>query len=146
MKALLTAIKTQLKTSLTYVRDSDIYVTEDERMLPDAMKFPAVGIKDGSVAYTRATKSQEDQELQVKIIVYQELQKPEASIMSDTSTSQKGVLDIIGDVITALKNNLFSGEVDSAFPIAESESEFIGDDEIKRYFQMKSVTMQYFRY
>ena len=81
MKALLTAIKTQLKTSLTYVRDSDIFVSEDERMISDAVKFPAVGLKDGTITYTRATKSQEDQELQVKIIAYQELRKPEASIM-----------------------------------------------------------------
>jgi len=144
MKALLTAIKTQLKTDLTYVRDSDIYVTEDERMIPEAVKFPAVGIKDGAISYKQATKSQEDQELQVKIITYQELRKPEASIMGDTATSKKGVLDIIDGVITALKNNLLSGIVDSAFPIAESESELLADEETA--IVMKSVTMQYFRY
>jgi len=150
VKALLTAIKTQLKTSLTYVRDSDIFVSEDERMISDAVKFPAVGLKDGTITYTRATKSQEDQELQVKIIAYQELRKPEASIMGHTSIGEepiithKGVLEIIADIITSLKNNLLSGEVHSAFPIAESESELLADEETA--IIMKSVTMQYFRY
>ena len=144
MKTLLSAIKSQLQTDLTYVRDADIFVTEDERLIPSHVKFPAVGIKDGMVGYTRATKDQEDQELQVKVIAYQELRKPEASIMGDTATSKKGVLDMASDVISSLKNNLLSGEVDSAFPIGESESELLADEETA--IQMKSVTMQYFRY
>jgi len=144
MKALIAAIKPELQADLTYVRDADIFITEDERLIPSQVKFPAVGIKDGPVRYTRATKSQEDQELRVKIIAYQELYKSEASIMGDTSTSKKGVLDICADVIASLKNNLFSGEVHSAFPIAETESELLMDEQ--RAVVMKSVTMQYFRY
>jgi hypothetical protein len=144
MKALLTAVKTQLQADLTYVRDADIFITEDERLIPSAVKFPAVGIKDGAVTYRRATKSQEDQGLQVKIIAYQELRKPEASIMGDTTATQKGILDMADDIIASLKNELFFGEVDDAFPVGESESELLADEHTA--IVMKVVTMQYFRY
>ena len=144
MKNLLSAIKTQLQTSLTYVRDSDIFVTEDERLVPSSVRFPAVALKDGAVGYSVATQSQETEELNVRIIVYVQLQKAEASIMGDASTSKKGVLDIIKDVITALKHNTLSGQADSAFPVSETESSLLADEETA--IQMKSVNMRYFRY
>ena len=144
MKALLSAIKAQLQTDLTYVRDSDIYITEDERLVPSSIRFPAVAIKDGAVNYSVATQSQETGELNIKIIAYVQLQKPEASIMGDASTSKKGVLDMIADVITSLKYNTLSGQADSAFPVSETESELLADEETA--IQMKTVTMRYMRY
>ena len=144
MKNLLNAIKTQLQTDLTYVRDSDIYITEDERLVPSSIRFPAVAIKDGAVNYSVATQSQDTDELFVKIIAYVQLQKPEASIMGDTSTSKKGVLEIISNIITSLKNNRLSGQADSAFPTSETESSLLADEETA--IQMKTVTMRYMRY
>ena len=144
MKDLLNAIKTQLKTDLTYVRDSDIVVVEDELAIPASVSFPAVGVKDGLIKYAVATQSQETDELHVKIIAYVQLQKPEASIMGDSSTSKKGVLEIISDIITSLKNNKLSGQADSAFPVSETESEILTDEETAA--QMKTVTMRYMRY
>jgi len=145
MKALLTAIKTQLKTDLTYVRDSDIFVTEDERVIPDTVKFPAVGLKDGDIEYGVLGRDEDQQsKAYVKIIAYVELEKPEASVMGDTSTGQKGVLDIIADCITSLKFNKLSGIVNRAVPVSESESELLADEETA--IQMKSVTMLYERY
>lgn len=144
MKNLLNAMKTQLQTSLTYVRDSDIVIVEHELAIPESVRFPAVGLKDGAINYAVATQSQETKELFVKIIAYSQLQKPEASIMGDASTSKKGVLDIIADTITALKNNTLSGQADSAFPVSETESEIIDNEEIA--IQMKTLTMRYMRY
>jgi hypothetical protein len=144
MKDLLSAIKTQLQTDLTYVRNSDIIVVEDELAIPASVSFPAVGIKDGLINYAVATQSQETDELHVKIIAYVQLQKPEASIMGDSSTSKKGVLEIISDVITSLKNNKLSGQADSAFPVSETESEILADEETA--VQMKTVTMRYMKY
>ena len=145
MKALLNAIKSQLQTDLTYIRNSDIYVTEDERLIPEAVKFPAVAIKDGTVEY-KVLGRDEDQEsdLLVKIIPYVRLLKPEAAIMGDTATGKKGVLDIIADCITSLKFNKLSGSVNRAVPVAESESELLADEETA--IQMKSLTMLYERY
>ena len=147
MKDLLTAIKSRLQADLTYIRNSDIYVTEDERMLRDAMKSPAIGIKDGAVEYEVLGRDEDQQsKLYVKIIAYVDLQKPGAAIMGDTSAGKKGVLDIIIDCITSLKFNKLGGIVNRAVPVAESESEFIGDEEAKIAIQMKSVTMLYERY
>ena len=144
MKNLITGIKAQLRTDLTYVRDSDIVVVEDELAIPASVSFPAVGIKDGLINYAVATQNQETDELYVKIIAYVQLQKPEASIMGDSSTSKKGVLEIVSDIITSLKNNKLSGQADSAFPVSETESEILTDEETAA--QMKTVTMRYMRY
>ena len=144
MKTLLTAIKAQIQASLSTVRDSDIFITEDERLVPASIRFPAIAIKDGAIKYAEATQSRDTQELTVKLIAYVQLQKPEASIMGDTSTSKKGILDIIADIITALKHNTLSGQADSAFPVAETESELLADEETA--IQMKTVTMRYMRY
>ena len=81
MKALLTAIKLQLQTDLTYVRDKDIFVTEDDNLIPSAIKFPAVGIKDGPVVRTEEIGGMMEYALTVKIIAYVQLLKPEAAIM-----------------------------------------------------------------
>jgi hypothetical protein len=144
MKALISALQTQLQTSLAYVRDSDIFVTEDDRLIPAAVRFPAVGIKDGPIVYEMQTNMHEQHILDVKILAYVQLRKPEASIMGDASTSKKGVLDIIDDIFTALKNNLLSGQADIAWPIGESESELLADEDTA--IQMKSITMRYTRF
>ena len=141
MKDLLNSIKTQLQTDLTYVRDSDIYVTEDERLIPQAVKFPAVGLKDGEVLYVIETGDQETDELYVKAIAYVQLQKPGAAIMGDTATGKKGVLEIIADIKASLNDEKFSGTYESAIPVSEPESEFLADEETA--IQMKSIIMRY---
>ena len=145
MKALLTAIKSQLQTDLTYIRNSDIYVTEDERLIPEAVKFPAVGLKDGRVDYEILGRAEDlEATLYVVIIAYVRLHKAESAIMGDTATGKKGVLDIISDIKTALRFNLFSGDVQEADPISEAESELLADETTA--IQMKSLTMRYKRY
>jgi len=141
VKTLLTAIKSQLQDDLTYIRHSDIYVTEDERMIPEAVKFPAVGLKDGEVLYTIETGDQETDELYVKAIVYVQLQKPEAAIMGDTATGKKGVLDIIADIKASLNDEKFSDTYEAAIPVSESESELLADEETA--IQMKSIMIRY---
>lgn len=144
MKALLNAIKAQLQTDLTYIRDSDIFITEDELAIPQSVCFPAVGIKDGAITYVVETQDQDLDTLFVKVIPYVQLQKPEASIMGDSSTGKKGVLDITADAIASLKNNKLSGQVDVALPVSEAESEILTDEEDA--IQMKILTMRYERH
>jgi hypothetical protein len=146
MQDLLTRIKAALQDSatLSYVRDSDIYVTENELLLPAAVRFPAIALKDGAIAYQVATQDQENDSLAVKVIAYAQLQKPEAAIMGDASTGAKGVLQIAADIITVLKDNRLAGTVDSAWPEGETESETITADE--QAIQMKITTMRYMRY
>ena len=144
MKSLLNAIKSELQTDLTYVRDSDIYVTEDEDLIPSSVKFPAVGLKDGDITYAIETANQESDELLVDIIAYEQLSKTEASIMGDAATGKKGVLDIIADVKTSLTSNMLNGIVDVAVPVSEGGSEFIGDE--NEAIQKKRLTMRYEKY
>lgn len=143
MKNLISAIKAQLQTDMVSVRDSDLFITEDERLLPSSTRFPAVAIKDGAVNYSEATQDQDTVALEVKIIAYVQLHKHEASITGDAS-GRKGVLDLIADIITSLKYNKLSGQADSAFPIFETESELLADE--KTAIQMKTVSMRYVRY
>jgi hypothetical protein len=144
MKTLISAIKAQLQTDLTYVRDSDIYVTEDLLLIPDTVRCPAVAIKDGDIDYTIETQVQETDTLEVTLAAYVELRKPEATIMGDAATGQKGVLDIIADIVAALKNNTLSGQAAVAVPVAETASELLADE--KTAIQTKTVTMRYSRY
>ncbi|MBW2673868.1 MAG: hypothetical protein JRD89_10715 [Deltaproteobacteria bacterium] len=144
MKNLLNAIKAELQTDLTYVRDGDIYVTEDLRLVPDAVRFPAVGLKDGAISYAIETQNQEEDTLDVDIVAYVELRKPETSIMGDSSAGKKGVLDIITDVVTSLKGNTLSGQADVAVPVSETPSELLADENTA--IQMKTITMRYSRY
>jgi hypothetical protein len=145
MKALLTAIKTQLKTSLTYVRDLDIYITPDLDYIPEAVKFPAVAIEDGDVDSPNSMGASWVETLNVRIAAYVQLLKPEASVMGDTSTSSKGVLDMEIDILTALNDNKLSiagmqvVENDPARP----KSELVGNDNYM--LVRKIVTMQYVR-
>ncbi len=144
MKALITVVKTELQTDLTYVRDRDIFVTEDENLIPEQVKFPAVGIKDGAVTYAIETAEQESDELFLDIIAYVQITKPEAAIMGDAATGKKGVLDIIADIKTSLSGNLLGGNVDVAVPVDSGESEPIGDEE--EAIQKKRITMKYERF
>ena len=145
MKALLTAIKSELQTDLTYVRDSDVFITEDDRLIPEQVKFPAVGLKDGAITYSIDSQgASETAEIFVKAIVYQELRKPEASIMGDATASQKGVLDIIADIKASLKDNFLSGQANEVWLVSETESELLADE--RTAIQMKTLTMRYVRY
>jgi len=130
MKALLTAIKTQLRTDLTYVRDSDIFVTEDENLIPDAVKFPAVGLKDGPVQRTEMIGGMMEYRMTVKIIALVQLTKPEAAIMGDTSTGKKGILDLEADIHDSLDENLLSitGMTEAVAAAIQPESEVFGDE------------------
>jgi len=130
MKALLTAIKTQLQTDLTYVRASDIFITEDENLIPEAVKFPAVGLKDGPVQRIEMIGGMMEYRMTVKIIALVQLTKPEAAIMGDTSTGKKGILDLEADIHESLDENLLSiTGMTSAVALAnQAESEVFGDD------------------
>lgn len=143
MKDLLTAIKSELQLEIDYVRNSDIYISEHVIIIPNAIRFPAIGIKDGPITYKIETQVQEEDTLDVTIAAYVQLQKTEASIMGDDSTNNKGVLDMIGDILTALTHNKLGGIVDTAIPVSSTGSEPITDDEGTVAIQMKTVTMRY---
>lgn len=141
MKELLAAIKSQLQTdsTLNYVRDSDIIVTEDEDILPEAIQFPAIALKDGHITNTASTNNRYNQKMQVRIIAYVSIKKPEESIMGD-----KGILNFMKDIVTSLiDNRLGISSIFWAFPVAEEESMMFGDE--SEMIQKKCVIFEYER-
>ena len=142
MKELLNAIKSQLRADLTYMRDRDVYVTPHANYIPNAAKPPCVGLKDGGITRTELPGGMWEVTLTVHLAVYVQLAKDEASIMGDTATGKKGVLDIVDDIHASLDENLLgiSGMIE-AFSSSEAESEMFGDE--NEGLQRKIVTYQY---
>ena len=142
MKKLLKAIQDQLKTDLTYVRDSDIYVTPHLNFIPASAKPPCVGIKDGGITRTELPGGMWEVVCTVSLVTYVQLLKDEASIMGDASAGKKGVLDIVDDIHSSLDENLLgiTGMIE-AFSPSETESEMFGDE--KEGLQRKTVTYRY---
>lgn len=144
MKALLTAIQTQLRTDLTYIRDSDIYIAPHENYIPGQVRPPCVGIKDGAIVRKELVSSMLEVTLNVTIIIMVQLAKDEASIMGDTASSKKGVLDIAEDVHAALDENFLDiTGMQEAYSPAEEGSVMFGDE--KEALQRKLITYQYIR-
>lgn len=141
MRDLLTAIKAQLQgdQTLSFVRSSDIYITEDENVIPSAIRYPAIAIKDGPVVNMPGTNLEYSQQADVYCIGYVSIKRPEDSIMAD-----RGVLALMELVITSLIQNALSiSGVSSVFPPAEGESELFGDE--SEMLQKKKIVMRYTR-
>ena len=144
MKELLNAIKAELQTDLTYVRERDIFITEDENIIPKNVRFPCVGIKDGEIARTELTGGMWEVTLNVTLAVFVQLAKDEAGIMGDTSTGKKGVLDITDDIHASLDENTLSiTGMSHAFSPSELGSEYFGDE--KSAVQRKISRYQYIK-
>ena len=143
MKELLSAIKAQLQTDLTYVRDSDIFIAEDDDLVPQSVRFPAVGIKDGPVQATELASDMMEYTLTVRIIPYVQLVKPEAAVMGDASTSSKGILEMEEDIHQSLDENLLGidGMQSAVGDPNRPESELFGDEE--EMVLRKKITYRY---
>ena len=144
MQTLLSAIKTALLEALDDLRSQDIYITPSLELIPNGVRPPAVALKDGPIARTEKVCGLWEVNLTVQVAVFARILQPEASIMGDTATEQKGVLELAADVHAALDQNLLSisGMLD-AFSPSESESETVGDE--SEMFQRKVITYQYLK-
>ncbi|MBU0945510.1 MAG: hypothetical protein KJ804_09090 [Proteobacteria bacterium] len=142
MKELILASKTDLQAALSYIKDRDIYVTEDIRLIRNSGGYPAIGIKDGATGFATLSSDQDEESLSITFAVYVQLFKPEAGVMGDGN--KKGVLDVATDVIATLRNNDLGGLVESALPSSQGGSEILGNDNLA--ILMVPVTMQYTRF
>ena len=137
MKDLLAAIKVQLQAEASYVRKNDIYITEDESLIPATTNFPAIAIKDGALRNEQRLAGNYIQHAQVRITIYQRVLKPEESIMG-----AQGVLVAADDIINSLiGHKLNLADVKEAFPVAEDPSQlFVYEEEM---IQKKTITFAY---
>lgn len=131
----------QAHSTLEYVKDRDIYVTEDIRLIRNQGIYPAIGIKDGGINFQALSGDQDNDTLTLTLAAYVLLAKTGAGIMGDPSTSSKGVLDVAADIIAVLKDNDLGALVETALPVSQGASEILIDD--RRFVMMCPVTMKY---
>jgi len=143
MKELLKAAKTEIKASVSSVRDDAVYITPAVNFLPSGVKTPCIGIKDGKVIRKELTGGVIEKTLQVTYVATVSLSKKEASIIGDESSDQPGVLDVIGDIEENMTGKLLSiTGMQLARPIAESESLLFIDTKGNE-LQQKTITFEY---
>lgn len=139
MKQLLTDSKAALQAALSYVRNSDVYVTEDIRLVRSSGSYPAVGLKDGGIVYGTEASDQGDDTYSLIVCAYVELTRQEAGIMG--AAGQKGVLDVAKDMVTTMKAAALSGRFDARRVTAQDGSEVIPLD--GRAVTMVAVHMEF---
>lgn len=142
MKELISASQTALRSALAYIKDRDIYVTEDIRLIRNSGSYPAIGIKDGSTGFATYAGDQDDETLSITFVAYVKLSLPEEGVMGNTN--RKGVLEIAADIVNTLRNNRFGGLVESALPASQAGSEILNVGNLA--ILMVPVTMQYTRF
>ena len=125
MKQLLTDCRQTIRTGLTYIRPTDVYITEDVRLIHRAGSYPAIGLKDGGINFGQEASDQGDQTYGATVAVYVQLTRQEAAIMG--AVDQKGALEVAADVVSLLKAATF-GRFDAVRVISQSESEILVAD------------------
>jgi hypothetical protein len=143
MHELILAIQQQLRSSLTYIREANIYVAPHIGYIPDTVNPPCIGIKDGSISRVETMGEMLNVTLRVSLVVYVRLLKSGAGVMGDSSINQKGVLEIAQDIHAALDENLLSIDGMQAAMVVtpEPESELFGDE--VNLLQRKIITYEY---
>jgi hypothetical protein len=144
MEALIAAALVKLKTDITYVRDVDIYVTEDLELIRMSGGYPAIALKDGGTVLATETANQGEDVLTLRAGIYTKLHKPGAAIMGDSSASEKGLLVMAKEVLAAL-DDTFTGVADLSEQVSIGESKPLPIDET-RALQMIDVTLRYTRW
>lgn len=140
MKALLIAAKNKLQIDIDYIKNRDVYVTENIRIIRESGGYPAIGLKDGSTGFVVESGDQIEKSLTIQAVCYVKLYKPEAALMGDYSTDEKGLLDIADNVIAAL-DTTFDGAFDTVTPVSIGESELLIDE--GQAIQMLPITLRY---
>lgn len=144
MKTLIDTIATALKNaeSLSYITDTNIFVTPDADIIPYSCSFPALGIKDGPIEYRPLTNIRREVTYNVDVIIYVKLTEGETPITGQTTPRIYGVLEIASDIDGLLSENYLSiTGMEQAWLVNEQASRTIGYDEL--VLQQKIMTFQY---
>ena len=147
MITILKKLKEELQ-KIEYVKAENVSIAPHEAIVPNSAQMPCILIKDGRITKKELFSNMMEETLDVKIAVYVKIQKPEASIMGDPSTNQKGILEIVQEINSMLdENNLNIDNIQSAICISETESEpFLrGEKTTANMIQRKILTYQYIR-
>ena len=126
MKEILEALRPIITAGLPEIKG--VHILADADILPPAVRFPCVGLKDGESSYSEGMAETEDEKGSVLIYVYQQILKQEASVMGDST--QKGILEFIITLRLLLNFNHLDGLVHHAYcpDTFASETMFAGEN------------------
>jgi hypothetical protein len=126
MKSILEALKIAIRDGMPEIKG--VHIVPDPDMLPSAVRYPCVGLKDGDQTFSEGMDQTETETGSVMIYIYQQILKEEASMMGDGSN--KGVLDLMEDLRNLLNWNLMEDIIQHAYiPDAiTSETMFAGEN------------------
>ena len=144
MKAILSAIQTALQGSsdLSYVSNTNIFITADENLIPVTVGFPAIGIKDGSIGYIFEVGQDWELGYTVDLIIYQLLKTGDISIMGQTDPRVYGVLEIADGIhATLFDNKLSIAGMEIALPQGEGPIEWMEGEDLS--LVKKRITYKY---
>ena len=122
MKSLLTAVQAALKAGLTDVRESDVFIAPFELYLPEAVKSPAIGIKDHGTRRRELVGGMVEVSRSIMVVPWVQVVSAENAILGSWASGQPGILDLSEAIQTLLDENLLGltgcmeafGESDSA--------------------------------
>lgn len=144
MLDVITAIQAAIQASSTFshVKDNDVYITEDIRLIRAGGSYPAIALKDNGTAYAIETASQQEDTMEVIACVYVQLFKQGQAIVG-TPDGKPGVLQMAQDLVNFLNNNKLGGIVETAMPLRAGASEIVPQE--NRAIQLLPITIKYTR-
>ena len=112
MRGLLPLIQTALAGVFTGIRTSDIFLIPDPDIIPNGVRFPCIGIKDGKVDIAELMAGAIEKTLPVEIYYYDRLTPGDTCILDYL---EKG-----DDISDELCENYLSGYVKSTSPLSQT--------------------------
>jgi len=139
MKNLLLAIQNELQESstLSYIKDENIFIVELDGMIPSGSKFPLITLKDYGSDNDQQLLQKYYQKSRVSITIFNRVYE-----IGD-STKNKGILEIEEDIFDLLiDNKLDICYLYNAFPIIQESTKSIKLTE-KDTIAYKRLIMEY---
>lgn len=131
-----------IRTALDSIPRVSVFVTPDENFLPNKARLPAIGIKDGTIQRSEGASMSQSSNIEVKLVAWVNLAKPEASVLGDGSTTQVGVIELAEAIHKALDDNLLGiAGITSAFSSTEAGSKLMDGD--RKLLVSKIITYNY---
>lgn len=136
MKNLLLKIQTELK-AIEGIRESDVYLSVDPGIIPERVKYPCIGIKDGNVDFTELAGDAEEGELKIDLYIYEKFLKGDDEVIRIMETAEK--------THTALRENYLDGYVKSVCGKSEDGIQVLYKKGMDAIILMKRISYQYER-
>jgi len=111
MKDLLLKIQAQLQV-IAGIRNTDIFLSPDADVVPEGVRFPCIGIKDGQVTRSHQMGGVVELELPVEICIYDKLVRDNQSMIN--------VFDLAEQAHAQLRDNLLDAYVKEVEPGRET--------------------------